>query len=459
MRKAFLVLSLSILCGCAPTNIKVTHYENLLPPKEKFSLVNDTNITKIPSLLSLIQIQGLESLVARGLENNYDWKVQLAQIQVVRTKLGLSISGSQPSLTTQIAWQDGREKTRESGFTEKPLPNWQGAALFNWEIDMWGKWKAIKESSIMHLHEAEYYKEAAKITFIHEIARAWVTLASQTEHIYILGKLIESQRKSTQFYKLRVDVGEENNSTLARHSLAYERLLIEQARLQRLLQTTKLRLQYLIGDALDPNLPDIQNLSKIRLPQLPKVFPTTALKERPDLKAKEAKLKENLYLEKSKTYDLYPSFAFQASGISMSSDLSEPFQQWKASLGPVLNIPIWNPQIKSQIKVTKAQSKLYKEEWKASVSAAIEEIESATKSFLMSKKELSLATKAHQKAGEISSITNAKFEAGIASMLDFWADEKEFYETQRQVLTTRLQVFHFALDLSKSLGLQMEPRD
>ena len=457
MRKVYLFLLLGILSGCAPTNIKVTNGENLFPANEKFSLQNDLNITEIPSLQSLIQMQGLETLVTRGLENNYDWKVQLAQIQVVRAKIGLSISGSRPSLSTQIGWREGKEKTRESGFTEEPLPNWQGAASFNWEIDMWGKWKAIKDSSIMHLYEAEYYKEAAKISFIHEIAQSWVLLASQTEHVEILNKLIESQRKSTQFYKLRVDVGEEDNSTLAKQSLAYQRLLIKQARLQRLLEMTKLRLQYLVGDSLDTTLPATQNISKIRLPQLPKVFPTTALKERPDLKAKEARLRENLFLEKSKTYDLYPSFAFQASGISMSSNLSEPFRQWKASIGPVLTIPIWSPQKKSQLKVTIAQSELYREEWKASVSLAIEEIESATKSFLMSKNELSLATAAHQEAGKISSVTKAKFKAGIASMLDLWADEKELYETQSQLITARLKVFQFALDLSKSLGLQMRP--
>ena len=43
-------------------------------------------------------------------------------------------------------------------------------------------------------------------------------------------------------------------------------------------------------------------------------------------------------------YDLYPSLSFQTSGFILSSNLSEPFEQWKASIGPVLNLPIWNPR-------------------------------------------------------------------------------------------------------------------
>ena len=148
----------------------------------------------------------------------------------------------------------------------------------------------------------------------------------------------------------------------------------------------KVRLQSLTGSPLQSSLPELLSISEIKLPQLPNVFPTVALRERPDLLAKEAKLRENLYLEKSKKYDLYPSLSFQASGLSLGTNLSEPFKQWKASMGPVLNLPLWSPRKKSDLRYTMAKSEVYKQQWKVSINLAIEEIEVATKSFIMGKK-------------------------------------------------------------------------
>ena len=96
------------------------------------------------------------------------------------------------------------------------------------------------------------------------------------------------------------------------------------------------------------------------MPVLPKIFPTIALENRPDIKAKEAKLRESIYLEKSSAYDLYPSLAFQVSGISLASDISKPFDQWKAAFGPIFNFPIWSPKKKMLLNVAKAKRELKK---------------------------------------------------------------------------------------------------
>ena len=74
----------------------------------------------------------------------------------------------------------------------------------------------------------------------------------------------------------------------------------------------------------------------------------------------------------------------------------------------------------------------------------------------MGKKELSLATELHQQSQKIFSISKAKFQAGILSSLDLWADERKVWEAESRLVSARLQLFEFALTLSKSLGLKME---
>ena len=90
---------------------------------------------------------------------NPDWRVQLAKVELVRAKSGLPAANSEPNLHAQLGFREGKENTRESGFVQNSIPHWQSGALFDWEIDLWGKWKLLEESSFMHIQEAEYLKE------------------------------------------------------------------------------------------------------------------------------------------------------------------------------------------------------------------------------------------------------------------------------------------------------------
>ena len=454
--KIYLFFLFIFLSGCSHKKIIISDSNFSSPQDELYSLKGDLNSTDVPPFQSIISIKGLKNLVDKALQNNPQWQAQLVKLNVVRTKQGLVVSPSKPSLKGSIGWREGKEKTRESGFKEQPMPSWYGGALFNWEVDLWGKWKTVKKSALIHVQEAEYLKQSSKIVFVHEIANTWISLAAQKEQLSILNRSIISQQQSKRFYEKRVEVGKESNVTLARQNVIYDQLQLEYANMNRMFEITKLRMQNLIGDQLNSLDVDIPNISEIQLPELPKVFPTVALKKRPDLMSKESKIKESIYLQRSMEYDLYPSLSFQTSGLFFGSSLSEPFEQWKASMGPVLKLPVWSPRKKVKVIVSKEETKLYKEEWKALINLAIEEIESSTRSFVMSLSELSLAEKTSKETKKILSITKSKLEAGIVSQLELIEDERQFLETNRKAVVSRLQVFQFALDLTKALGLQWE---
>ena len=144
------------------------------------------------------------------------------------------------------------------------------------------------------------------------------------------------------------------------------------------------------------------------------------------------------------------------SGISMTSNVSEPFEQWKASFGPVFNFPIWSPKKKILLATAKAESELRKKEWKAIIFQAIEEIESSTRSFMMGNNEYGIAKKSSLATKSILDTSKEKFRAGLVSELQLLEDERQFLKTNIRKIESRLQIFQFALNLSKSLGLSLE---
>ena len=457
MRKIYLFLGLALLGGCVSREIKDIDIAMYLPENKSFTVYRDSNTSNstIPSFKNLFPYEELESLIRTGLEKSPNWRAKLAKLELVKTSSGLSIAESKPSLSTKLGWTAGSEKTRESNFQKSDIPNLQSAALFNWEMDLWGKWKMIKESSIMHIEEATYLNNASRISFIHDISEVWFLLAAKQEQLQILQTAISSQEKSIGFYQPRLDAGLDDNITYMRQSVVLDQLNLERARVLREREISKIKLSSLIGNPLEEALPKIPVLSQIDLPELPEIFPTNALQERPDIKAKEAKLRESMFMEKSTEYDLFPSLGFQMSGISMTSNVSEPFEQWKASFGPVFNFPIWSPKKKILLATAKAESELRKKEWKAIIFQAIEEIESSTRSFMMGNNEYVIAKKSSLATKSIHDTSKEKFRAGLVSELQLLEDERQFLKTNIREIESRLQIFLFALNLSKSLGLSL----
>ena len=122
----------------------------------------------------------------------------------------------------------------------------------------------------------------------------------------------------------------------------------------------------------------------------------------------------------------------------------------------MLNLPIWTPKKKIAHKVAISQAKLYKDEWNASINLAIEEIEEATKSFIMIQNEYSIASNASKEITKVYVTTLDRLQAGLISQLELLEDERQYLSIQRDELSTRLQLFQFALNLSKALGLRWD---
>ena len=72
----------------------------------------------------------------------------------------------------------------------------------------------------------------------------------------------------------------------------------------------------------------------------------------------------------------------------------------------------------------------------------------------MGQNEFSLATEMYKDSVKLN-LSSAKFNAGILSSPDLWTDEQAALKTESKLIATRLQLFEFALDLSKLLSLRM----
>jgi outer membrane protein TolC len=74
----------------------------------------------------------------------------------------------------------------------------------------------------------------------------------------------------------------------------------------------------------------------------------------------------------------------------------------------------------------------------------------------MIQSEYSIASNASKEITKVYETTLDRLQAGLISQLELLEDERQYLSIQRDELSTRLQLFQFALNLSKALGLRWD---
>jgi outer membrane protein TolC len=74
----------------------------------------------------------------------------------------------------------------------------------------------------------------------------------------------------------------------------------------------------------------------------------------------------------------------------------------------------------------------------------------------MIQNEYSIASNASKEITKVYETTLDRLQAGLISQLELLEDERQYLSIQRDELSTRLQLFQFALNLSKALGLRWD---
>ena len=233
-------------------------------------------------------------------------------------------------------------------------------------------------------------------------------------------------------------------------------LVLEYNRVDKELSICAVKIGSLIGKPLDHNVSNIGFISEDEIYPLPAVFPTKYIEQRPDVMEIKARLMAHDFHTFASKLDLYPSLQIRLSGIGMSGDLSNPFKQWKVAGGPSFNIPIWDPQRKTQLKFDLKKMEFLKNQWVETIIRTIMEIESAAINHNATMDDLKSVRNLDSENKKQLAISSDKFKHGLISKIEYLQKQNESWDARRRtILAERNSVFSF-LDLTKSLGINWD---
>ena len=413
----------------------------------------DEEVEKNITFQSIFTNKDLNILITKGLKESPSWHAKLAKLDLAISKSGYLTDNSKPALNISTDWKPGKEKTKATELQTSRIPEWGTTAIYNWELDLWGKWKEQKKESAKFIEAEKHILEGSKLKLIYSITERWLLACFLKEELAIATKQIRDHHEAHILHLHKYNAGLDDNISLIKMETQIKLQVLEHNRIKQDLDICMIQLGTLVGSPLDGNLSEIPNFSSLTLPSLPSLLPSSLLQGRPDILAGQLKIYAQAHRINASRLNLYPSLNLNLSGIGMSGDLSDGFEQWKFSGGPVIDLPILSPRRRTQLRIDEATLKMIGLEWKATLIGAVKEIETATINHQSSANDFKISQNLVDEFMKSYEISDQKFQAGLISRIDFIQDVNGLNESKRTSLNYRNNYWKSFLILSEGLGI------
>ena len=413
----------------------------------------DAEVENNITFQSIFTNKDLNILITKGLKESPSWHAKLAKLDLAISKNGYLTDNSKPALNISTDWKPGKEKTKATELQTSRIPEWGTTAIYNWELDLWGKWKERKKESAKFIEAQQHILEGAKLKLIYSIAERWLMACFLKEDLSIVTAQIRNHHEAHILHLHKYNAGLDENISLIEMETQIKLQVLDYNRIKQNLQTCLVQLGTLLGSPLDGNLSEIPNLSSLTLPNLPSLLPSSLLRGRPDILASQLTIYAHAHRVNASRLNLYPSLSLNLSGIGMSGNLSDGFEQWKFSGGPVIDLPILSPRRRTQLRIDEASLKMISLEWKTSLLQAVKEIETATINHRSNVEDYKISQNLVDEFMKAHEIFNLKHKAGLISKIDLIQQINRLNETKRRSLSYRSKYWKSFLFLSEGLGI------
>lgn len=389
----------------------------------------------------------LNSDIQSAFSNNPDLKSVALRIDQAEAAVANARAAMLPKLNLGFGYGEGRRENVDFGpFSLAP---WETGGNLSWEIDVTGKLRTAKRASITNTEAAIWDYQSAKLLLSSRIAATRLNLYRFNAEIASLDESLEASRDTLATLAERNKAGMIATSAVSDQRAENEKLKRLQLELTRLRDLTVVQLRTLRGGS------QPENASKASFPSFgsPSSKPLNqVIALHPSLLAAEAKVRAAFEMEKAARLDLLPSFKFNALTSGRTTSLTNRYQSWLTTIGPTLDIPIYDPGRLAGVEARKVQSSSAAAEYRKIVLTVLEEIDTACINLRSRQAQLAAV---QREASEIKTARDyalEQFDAGLTSQIEYLDAERRWLEAKRSAIGLRQATLNSRINLIKATG-------
>lgn len=413
----------------------------------------------------------LSALVREAVAHNPDLKIAAARVEQARTLIRTAAAPARPKLDLESAGF----KTQQNfvgfpfaggGVLKQQTESYNLSLLANWELDIWGRYRAATSAAIAAAQGAEQDARAARAAIAAQVARAWLALIEANEQADLAGEAIKAASDTEQSLNERFRTGQAADQgglgaqlRLARSDIESAKAALEQ---RREAQGHAARaLELLLG-----RYPKGDRERGDRLPSLaaspPAGLPSELLQRRPDILAAERRFAAQGMRQKEARRALFPSLTLTGSAgtstNSLTKLLASEFGIW--SLGAKLAEPILTGGlVPAELRKRRAEESEALAVLQKTVLQAFSEVEASLENEqLLHRREAALA-EATRLAVDADSEARANFRQGLGDILTVLITQQRVIQSRSALASVRRLRLDNRVALHLALGGDFRVRE
>ena len=429
---AHIALTVLSFAGCA-THKPVTRPSLAIPETWSSELPLTTASQDLSKWWGRLGDATLSNLIERALENNPDVRTARSRLRQSRSQRSLAAANRFPTLTASAS----SSGNKSSGFN---ISNQFSESLdASWEPDVFGAQRAALHAADSDTKATEASLHDTQVSLVAEVALNYVALRSYQNRLEIARKNVASQSETSQLTEWRAQAGLVSSVDLeqARTNLEQTRASIPSLEIS-VAQSVHL-LATLLG--LTPGAVQQQLAPIASIPSVPDTvavaIPAETLRQRPDVRAAEAKIIAETARLRQEEAAQYPTFSLSGSlgieqvlGAAAFGSLGAVTGTTKVASfsGSVLQTVFDRGRIRAKIETQDAVHSTPVISYESTVLTALKDVENALVSLAKSRERLESLNKAAESARNAAILARNRYAAGTT-------DFQTVLDTERTVLT------------------------
>ncbi|MDO4769478.1 MAG: TolC family protein [Brachymonas sp.] len=187
---------------------------------------------------NFVQDARLRSVIDLALANNRDLRIAIKNIELAQAQYRISRADLGPTLGASASGTRSSSNTSpRPGAPSVASSYTAGLGISDWEIDLFGRLRALSDSALNKYLATEEARKTAQISLVGAVSSAWLSLQANNELLALAERTLSTREQSQTLTKLRLDAGvssaldmrqAEALSAAAQAAVAQQRRLREQ---------------------------------------------------------------------------------------------------------------------------------------------------------------------------------------------------------------------------------------
>jgi multidrug efflux system outer membrane protein len=406
------------------------------------SAVNQAMTVSELSLKKFFTDPKLQEIIETALTNNRDLRLAVLNVERVRALYDIQKADLFPAVNAVGNGSKQRVPADLSTTGESMTMEQYGVnmGIASWEIDFFGRIRSLKDRALEEYLATEEAHCSAQIALVSEVARVYLTLASDLENLKLAQSTLKAQQASYALIHQRYKIGIATEIDLHRAQTRVDAARRDVPRFTQLTAQDKNALNLLAGSPVPEDIlpKDLSSISPFK--EISPGLSSDTILTRPDIMAAEHRLKGAYAFIGAARAAFFPRISLTTAVGTASNELSGLFNSGSGTWNftPQIAMPIFDARTWAALRVSKTDQKIVLTQYEKTIQTAFREVADALAVQGTINQQVSAQQSLVNSTEKTYHLSNKRYTVGIDGYLSVLDAQRSLYAQQQVLIALRL---------------------